>query len=157
MIDHPGRREPRFPPQLESNVAQAIYEKVNELKPGCGLSSAACGADILFLEAMLDRSAEISIVLPYEKEQFLRESVDFIPDSNWQSRFDRLVSIATRVIVASPQRLEVGGVSYEFGNRLLLGLATIRARQLDTRLIPLAVWDGMLGDGPGGTASMIEN
>ena len=36
-------------------------------------------------------------------------------------------------------------------------MAKIRAEQLDTRLVPLAVWDGMPGDGPGGTASMIEN
>jgi len=32
----------------------------------------------------------------------------------------------------------------------------IRARQLETPLIPLAVWDGISGDGPGGTATVIE-
>src|SRR5206468_2869230 len=55
------------------------------------------------------------------------------------------------------QRLEIGGISYEFCNQLFLGLATIRARQLDTELIPLAVWNGMTGDGPGGASSAIEH
>jgi class 3 adenylate cyclase len=63
---------------------------------------------------------------------------------------------ATRVITASPQKLEIGGVAYEFCNDVLLGLATIHARQLDTNLVPLAVWDGMTGDGPGGAASAVQ-
>src|SRR6202048_3055965 len=51
----------------------------------------------------------------------------------------------------------MGGVSYEFCNRLLLGLATIRSRQLDSRLIPVAVWNGRRGDGPGGAARVIAS
>src|SRR5204863_1916231 len=71
-------------------------------------------------------------------------------------RFDRILKQATRVITASTERLEIGGISYEFCNELMLGLGTIRARQLDTDLIPLAVWNRMTGDGPGGAASAIE-
>ena len=157
MIDRPDRASPRFPGDLESAVAKEIREKIDTLKPGFGFASAACGSDILFLEAMLDASAEISIVLAYEKEQFIRDSVDFIPNSGWRVRYDRVLERATSVITASPQKLEIGGVAYEFCNEMLLGLATIRARQLDTTMIPLAVWDGMSGDGPGGTATVIGN
>jgi class 3 adenylate cyclase len=39
----------------------------------------------------------------------------------------------------------------------LYGLADIRARQLETDLVPLAVWDQRPGDGPGGTASAVEH
>ncbi len=60
------------------------------------------------------------------------------------------------MITASSQRLEIGGVSYEFCNDLILGLATIRAHRLDTDLIPMAVWDGLTGDGPGGAASAVQ-
>jgi class 3 adenylate cyclase len=67
------------------------------------------------------------------------------------------MSRAARVVTASNQRLEIGGVSYDFCNELILGLATIRARQLDTPLIPVAVWNGMPGDGPGGAASVVQN
>jgi class 3 adenylate cyclase len=155
MIDRPDRASPRFPGNLESAVAKEVREKIDKLKPGFGFASAACGSDILFLEAMLDADAEVSVVLPYEKEEFVRDSVDFIPNSGWRARYDRVLERATSVITASPQKLEIGGVAYEFCNQLLLGLATIRARQLDTALIPMAVWDEMSGDGPGGTATVV--
>ena len=38
----------------------------------------------------------------------------------------------------------------------MLGLAIIRAEQLGTKLIPVAVWDGTPGDGGGGTASNVD-
>ena len=157
MIDRPDRSEPRFPEELASAVAAQIQQKLDKLEPGFAFSSAACGSDILFLEAMLDRGAEVSIVLPYNEEEFVRDSVEIVPRSNWRARFDRVLARAARVVTASNQRLEIGGVSYEFCNELILGLATIRARQLHTQLIPLAVWNGMPGDGPGGAASVVQN
>jgi len=158
MIDRPDRETPRFPIELEPLVAKEIREKIEALKPGFGFSSAACGSDILFLEAMLDYGAEISIVLPYNEEEFIRDSVEIGVDSKkWRARFDNVVARAARVITASNQRLEIGGVSYEFANQIVLGLATIRCRQLESRLIPLAVWNQQPGDGPGGAASVVQN
>jgi Fe-S-cluster-containing hydrogenase component 2 len=106
---------------------------------GCGFASATCGSDILFLEAMLDAGAEVSIVLPYNKEEFVKDSVDFTANPDWRSRFEHVLSRATRCIMASTHKLEVGGVSYDFANELLLGLATLHAQRLQTSLIPLAV------------------
>jgi class 3 adenylate cyclase len=158
MIDRPDRPTPRFPADLEPIVAREVRNKIDMLKPGFGFSSAACGSDILFLEAMLERGAEVSIVLPYSEEEFIRDSVEIGPDAKkWRARFDNLLSHAARVITASNQRLEIGGVSYEFCNQLLLGLAAIRCRQLDSTLVPLAVWNKKPGDGPGGAASVVEN
>lgn len=157
MIDHPDRPTPRFPPQVEQTVAKEIRNRLDQLDPGFGFASAACGSDILFLEAMLERGAEISVVLPYAREEFVCDSVDFVPNSNWHARFERVLKRASSVLIASPQKLEIGGVAYEFCNDLIFGLANIRARRLETNLNPLAVWDGMTGDGPGGAASAIEN
>src|SRR5438874_2116579 len=157
MIDGPDRLAPRFPALLESAVAKAVRDKIDKLKPGFGFASAACGSDIVFLEAMLDAGAEVSIVLPYNKEEFIHDSVDFLPDSNWRGRFERVVERAAQCLTASTQKLEFGTVSYDFGNELLLGLAAIYAQRLETALIPLAVWDGICGDGPGGTASAVQN
>jgi hypothetical protein len=67
-----------------------------------GYSSAACGSDILFLEAMLDRRGEVVVVLPYEREQFIRDSVTVIPDSKWRTRFERVLEHATRVVTPQP-------------------------------------------------------
>ena len=157
MIDRPDRAAPRFPQELESAVAKAIRDKIDKLKPGFGFSAAACGSDILFLEAMLDTGAEVSVVLPYNREQFVRDSVELLPDSNWRARFEHVFEHAAHIVTASTQRLELGGISYDFGNEMLLGLADIHARRLEAELIPLAVWDGTSGDGPGGTASVVEN
>ena len=157
MIDSPDRAAPRFPPSLERAVAKALSDKIRKLKPGFGFASAACGSDILFLEEMLDTGAEISVVLPYNKNAFIRDSVDFLPNSNWRERFERVLKRASHLITASGERLEAGSVSLEFGNALLLGLATLHADRLEAEIASLAVWDRMSGDGPGGTASAVEN
>jgi class 3 adenylate cyclase len=157
MIDSPDRVVQRFPASLEPAVAKALSDKICQLKPGVGFASAACGSDILFLEAMLDAGAEISVVLPYNKDEFIRDSVNFLPDSNWGARFEHVLKRAAQLVTASTERLDFGSVSLEFGNALLFGLATLYAARLETDVIPLAVWDGTSGDGPGGTASAVEN
>src|SRR5882724_431525 len=74
MIDEAHRVAPRFPVSVEPAVARALRDKIDRLGPCFGFASAACGSDILFLEAMLDAGAEIHIVLPYNKEEFIRDS-----------------------------------------------------------------------------------
>lgn len=156
MIDHPGRERPRFPARLEGAVQAAIRTHLKELGAGVGYASAACGSDLLFLEAMLDLGGEAHVVLPYRKEQFVEDSVDVLPDTDWVARFERVLERASEVIVASEQRFSGGGTTYEYANLLLHGLATKRAEQLDAQLVPLAVWDGKAGDGGGGTASAVR-
>jgi class 3 adenylate cyclase/tetratricopeptide (TPR) repeat protein len=156
LIDRPDRQASRFPPQLEPAVRAAIRTRLRKMDAGFGYASAACGSDIIFLETLLDLGGEAHIVLPYDKRQFIGDSVD-IGSGNWIERFERVLQNANSVIVASNERLEEGAMSFEYANLLLQGLAFIRARQLETKLMPLAVWDGRSGDGPGGTAAAIEN
>jgi len=157
MIDRPGRAVPRFPPELENRVQDAIRERLQILNAGFGYASAACGSDILFLEAMLELKGEIHIVLPFEKHGFVRESVDIISGSGWPERLDRVVAQAASVHVASRQSQTGGAVLYEFVNHVLHGLAAVRAEQLQTKLVPLAVWNGQAGDGEGGSASAVAD
>ena len=157
MIDRVDRVTPRFPESMEGAVAAQIGAWIDRVQPKFGFASAACGSDILFLEAMLQRGAEVSVVLPYNEEEFVPDSVDFVPGSDWPARFRGVLARATRVLTASTAKLAIGGVSYEFCNQFLLGLGAIRARQLETDLIPLVVWNGQPGDGPGGASSVVEN
>jgi class 3 adenylate cyclase len=55
----------------------------------------------------------------------------------------------------SNQRSTWGSAYSDFATRVLLGLATLRAQQLETSVTGLTVWDGRAGDGPGGTASTV--
>ena len=91
MIDQPGRLKPRFPNYLAPQVYQKIADTLERLDARIGLSSAACGSDILFLEAMLKREGEINIILPYIKEEFIKSSVTVIPGTDWGSRFEAVL------------------------------------------------------------------
>jgi class 3 adenylate cyclase len=155
LIDRPGRQTPRFPPQLEPAVRNAIRSRLKKLGAGFGYASTACGSDILFLEALVEMGAEAHVVLPYGKKQFAKDSVRILPGTNWGARFEQVLARANEIITASSERLGEGGMSFEYTNLVLQGLAHMKARQLETELVPLAVWDQKPGDGPGGTVSMI--
>ncbi len=154
MIDQKDRPEPRFPAQLEQVVYREIRERLRKFDAGFGYASAACGADILFLEAMLERDGEIHIILPYGQDQFVADSVDRAP--GWKARFDRLLEKAASVVVTSGQAADSSGVLLDYANRMAYGLASGKAEQLETELVPLAAWNGEPGDGMGGTASAVE-
>ncbi|QQE67018.1 hypothetical protein GFS31_37240 [Leptolyngbya sp. BL0902] len=159
-VDQPGRSVPRFPAELERPVYQAIYERLKSLGTYVGFASAASGGDILFLEALLDLGGELNIVLPYNQEQFVADAVQDQPSDeatdDWLARFQRVLSHAREVIIASDHKPKDDAISYEYSNRLLHGLASMRAQQLQTSLVPLAVWDGQPGDGHGGTAHTVS-
>jgi len=154
MIDAPGRRSARFPSALEDLVRRAIRKRVDELDGRLGFAAGACGGDILFLESILEVGGEANVVLPYGRDRFVADSVEIVP--GWKPRFDRLLDRAVQVVVASPERLEGASASYDYASLLLLGLASIRAEQLETDLVALALWDGRTGS-PGGTASVVED
>lgn len=156
MIDQPDRLTPRFAADAEGAVAAAIARRLAEIDAGFGFASAACGGDILFLEAIDRRMGETHVVLPYEREQFVQDSVDCGPGGGWVTRFDHVLERAAEVVVATGQRFAAGSKLYDYANLLLLGLATLQSQALDTELVPLVLWDGNPGDRPGGTAGVVE-
>jgi tetratricopeptide (TPR) repeat protein len=156
MIDSPDRDRPRFPPGLEQSISAAIETELERLNAGFGFAGAACGSDILFLEAMAKRG-HIRIVLPFAAEEFVKTSVATQPRGRWTERFNVLLDHAEQVQVVSGAPSDWGGIVFEYANLLLLGLARLRSRALDTELVGLAVWDKNPGDGPGGTAETVKS
>jgi class 3 adenylate cyclase/tetratricopeptide (TPR) repeat protein len=153
MIDQAGRADPRFPLEIEPAVRDAIRDRLKTLNVGFGFASAACGADILFLEAILERGGEIRVLLPYEKSQFIKDSVEITPEGNWGARCEAVLKQAASITVSCDHRLTgASSVEFQYANLLVQGMATVLAKQLDTPLKPLAVWDGKPGDGLGGTS-----
>ncbi len=155
MIDGPRRSVPRFPARLEPAVKSALRHVLAQLNAGFGYSSGACGSDILFLETMLERDAESRVMLPYDKQEFLADSVGFVPHACWEERLEDALRQVRESPPASQRRLKTGSATYEYTNILLFGLARLRAEQLGAELRGVAVWDGKPGDGPGGTASIV--
>ncbi len=157
MIDAPDRAAPRFPREAEATVRAEIDAQLEKLNAGFGYCAAACGADILFIEAMLARDAEVHIVLPLAEEVFRKTSVERGPDAeDWGRRFDEALRNASSVVTLGKEASADNATAFEFGNRMIGGLARIKARTLDTRVVPLAVWDGRPGDGEGGAASFVN-
>lgn len=156
MLDQPNRSSPRFPPQLETAVKDAIRQRLMKLNAGFGYASAACGSDILFHEVILEMKGEIHVILPYERDVFIRDNVNLIPGADWVNRCEEVFRQANEVQEASKHNQMGSDVSYEFANLLLHGLASVRAEQLETNLVPVAVWDGELPNGSAGTAATVE-
>jgi class 3 adenylate cyclase len=152
LIDAPDRTDARFPPSAEHAVFAQLKRYLGEMRAKVAFASAACGADILFLEAMLELGGEINIVLPSDTESFVQASV--LPgNDNWAERFHRVVKAAKQVTYASQHAATEVYLAY--ANVLMFGLAKSRARGIDGQVRALAVWDGLPGAG-GGTASALS-
>jgi class 3 adenylate cyclase/tetratricopeptide (TPR) repeat protein len=156
MIDSSSRLRPRFPPNLVPAVAEKIKEQLHQCDAQIGISSAACGSDLLFIEAMLERGAEIHVVLPWRKEEFLRTSVAINDDADWTQKFDQLLNEVTSVTYLSQQSAPSGNLGYVYCSDCMNGMALYRAETIGSDVTPVAVWDGKKGDGLGGTASFVH-
>jgi class 3 adenylate cyclase len=155
MIDFQDRKTSRFPPSLAETVARIIRERLSSLHVAAGFATAACGAPILFHEAVQAIGGESHVVLPYGRDEFLADSVAIRKDMDWTSRFDHVLEKARRVVVASPQRLDEGSVVFSYANQLLLGLGLIRAHQLRCELKTLVVWDGQPSEAAGSISRIL--
>ncbi len=158
MIDRVDRSTPRFPEALSPKVETAIERWLDEHQAFIGFSSAACGADLLFQKVIQRRGGESRIVLPYDQEPFRAESVEFAGKA-WSDLFDRVIENATQIVIASPKRAQGDGISYDYANLILHGLATVRATELQggtSEPVGLAVWDGKPDGGRGGTSHVVK-
>jgi len=149
-IDGPGRPVPRFPGALAPEIKERIREVVLRSKAGFGYAAAASGADILFLECLQEAGLETFIHLPMPEDDFIRASVADAP--GWLERYRAVTAGATEFTCAP--HAGGGALAFDYGNRLLLGAAAQRARQLGSELRLLAVWDGLPGS-PGGTGDYV--
>jgi class 3 adenylate cyclase len=156
MIDQPDREDPRFPASLESAVGKQIRSKLERIKPVAAYGSAACGADILCLEAIRDLGGEIHITLPFPPDEFREFCVDFVPNARWGERFESLLEAADSLIVASDHRAEGSVSTFEYANLIMTGMCWLRSEVLETSLVGLAVWDGGPNGGVGGTTSVVD-
>ena len=157
MIDAPNRAMARFPPEAEKAVRAAIDRELDALGESIGYASAACGADILFLEAMLEREAEVNIILPFQIDDFIQTSVQFAGE-RWVRRFRHVLKLAgDRVYSATTEPFLRSEELFQFGNRIVIGLSQLRARSLATRPQLLAVADPTAEPGVNGTAAIIAS
>ncbi|MEO8675629.1 MAG: adenylate/guanylate cyclase domain-containing protein [Casimicrobiaceae bacterium] len=155
MIDAPGRGTPRFPAALAPAVQATLRAELARFHSPIVYSSAACGADLIFIEAALAIGAEVNVVLPFDRLDFIRTSVA-IGGAGWVERFDAALDRATRVIYATEEGYLDDDVLFDYAAMLLEGLASLRATQLETAPTLLCVFDADAAGRVGGTHSSFE-
>jgi len=155
MIDAPGRASPRLPAGAEDALATRIAERLQALQAGFGYCSAACGADLLFIEAMLARGAEVHITLPFAREDFIATSVAFAGE-HWVRRFEQALARATSVTYGVQERYLGDESLYAYAGALIQGAALMRARELESEPLLLAVLDPSADRLSGGARDMLD-
>jgi class 3 adenylate cyclase len=153
VIDRPGS-DPRFPPEAELIAKEEITKVLENLNTNCGYSSAACGTDIIFLEAMFERGAETHVFLPFCKKDFIETSVRRA-GGNWVARFERVLDRATSIHYVTKEGYYGDNDLFSFCNDVLLGFAVMRGRGLDEDPNLMVLWDGKPGS-KGGTGEVVQ-
>ncbi len=149
MIAAPGAQG-RFPAEQEMAVAKQIAERLEKYRVGFGYGPLACGGDILFAEALLARGAELHVVLPFARDEFIEISVA-PAGPEWVKRFETCMQRAASITYATEDRYLVHDWVFAYGSFVAMGLAVLRARFLDADVLQMAVWDGIETEGMAGT------
>jgi hypothetical protein len=137
----------------EADLARRIALAIDELGATIAYGALACGADILIAEAILARGGELQVVLPFGAPDFVRASVSPGGEA-WVARFHACLAAASAVTFATRME-DIGDDSlFSYGARLAGGLARLRAGQMATRAVQLAVWDGR--DARGGAGAAVD-
>lgn len=158
MIDAPDRPTPRFPADKEAIAAKAIAEKLDEIGAGAedlAICGGACGSDLLFAEACLQRNLRVEVRIPFDVPTFLRESVLFAGDG-WRERFYKVKEHANTGLMIMPEELgptPKGANPHERNNLWMLYNAQASGPE---KVHFICLWNGQSGDGPGGTKHMYE-
>lgn len=155
MIDDPARKKPRFPEPLADRVSELVGDALDDMEGEIGYSSAASGADTIFLERLQGRGGETNVVLPFDREDFFALSVDYAGEE-WHSRAERVLERSTRIEQTTRGKYEGDDVLFSYANQIIMGKAILRSRFLETDPVLLAVWDGRRNKNVGGTAELIH-
>jgi class 3 adenylate cyclase len=139
-------------PEAEARLRRGIDEALAEENAGFGYGALACGADILVAEALLDRGAELHVVLPFEEADFIAQSVR-PGGEGWLERYRTCLDRAASITCATGIRYFGDPEQFGYASRMAMGLARLRAAHLLGEAVQLVVWDEIPSDGPAGTGA----
>jgi hypothetical protein len=145
-IDPPAADPPRFPASRVEAVAKSIRGVLEERRATALVCSAACGADLLALEAAAALGLQLHVVLPFDRDRFRATSVTDRP-GDWGERYDRIMDRAQRAGTVTIIDSAGGGKSaYSVANEMILDVVT---REMGAQCAcAVIVWEGASrGDG----------
>ena len=162
-IDAPGREQPRFPPDKEHRARAMIAAAVSREKEKTqgkllGISGGASGGDILFLEVCEELGIPTTMYLAKAKSDYIEASVaDGGPE--WVNRFNRLFDRKPPEFLADAAGLPAwlrSNSEYNIWQRSNLWMLHSALDISNDNLALVALWNGGLGDGPGGSEDMVQ-
>jgi len=139
LVGFSGHRELAAPEKAAKGIREALDRLAANHGPFATVSSAASGADTLFVEEAARRHWPYLLLLPFPKSRFEK---DFSP-SEWQ-RILPFIENATRVEEASDEASDEAAY-------METGVQTV-----DRAEVILAVWDGKPAAGLGGTGDVVS-
>ncbi len=137
--------------EAETGLAARIGGALEGLGSTIGYGALACGADILIAEELLRRGGELHVVLPFLADDFIETSVRPGGEA-WIARFRTCLERAASVTFATRMEYVQHDGQFAYGSQLAMGLAHLRASQLATRAVQVAVWDGLPAKSGSGAA-----
>ena len=131
-----------FPAENFERVKERISKLLREQKATTLACSAACGADLLALEAAGELRIERRVVLPFPREVFRRTSVVDRP-GNWGERYDQVLDDVERqgnlIVLGYSENSEA---AYPATNEAILNEGARIARATNQPLTAIVVWNG---------------
>ncbi len=152
-IDPPNAAATRFPIRSRGVVARRIKNTLRDLHVTTLVSSAACGSDLLAINAARALNARRRIVLPYQEDWFLEDSVTDRP-GRWEDLYEQVISEARGdgdLVILGERR--GSDDAYRAANEAILAEAQRLAREESpdnpgAALAGLIIWEGA-SRGPG--------
>jgi hypothetical protein len=135
---------------VEARLRGEIDAVLAEENVGFAYGALACGGDLLIAEAALERGAALHVVLPFDREDFLAQSVR-PGGEGWEARLHACLDRAASVVQASEMEFFGDPRQYGYGSRMAMGMARLRAAHLGGEAVQVALWDGAPSHGPAGT------
>jgi class 3 adenylate cyclase len=135
----------RFTEDHVAGAKERILQELKALRVGAGYGSLACGADILFAECLIEMGAELHVVLPFRKEDFIDTSVRRA-GPEWIKKFDECLLRANTVTFAT-QDESLGDASlFGLGADVAIGMALRRSEVAGVRAFQCLVYGGTKED-----------
>ena len=141
-VDASDAVEKKFSPENANRVRQEIRDFLKAEKATVLVSAAACGADILALEAAGELGIRRRVVLPYDKVTFKQSSV-IDRDGDWGERYDRILAEVMGLDDLVVDDYDQDEESYFAANHDILDQAEELAEETKQPLAALVAWNGV--------------
>ncbi|WP_156678716.1 adenylate/guanylate cyclase domain-containing protein [Sphingomonas profundi] len=123
-------------PAVEANILARIAGVLARRDVGFGYGTLAAGAELLIAEALLARGGELHVVRPFDEADFIDHAVR-PAGAAWVDRYHAALARATSHTPASEMNYVGDPAQFDYADRVAMGLARVKARQLDAEAFQL--------------------